>query len=114
MFVVIGVLNVVHGIAAASESSFFATDANLVLGNLQTWGWVLIVIGVVQLAVALGIWLHSEAARWIGVLFAGANIIVQFLVLAAHPGWALTILFVDIIVIFGLVNYGGRDRWSLR
>lgn len=114
MFLVIGVLNVVHGIAAISESAVFTTDAELVISKLQTWGWVLTVVGVAQLAIAVGIWMHSEAARWLGVLFAGANMIVQFIVLPAHPGWALTIFFVDVIVILGLVTYGGRDRGALR
>jgi hypothetical protein len=114
MFLVIGVLNVIHGIAAISESAVFVTDAELVLSKLQTWGWVLTVVGVAQLAIAVGIWMHSEAARWLGVLFAGANMIVQFIVLPAHPGWALTIFFVDVIVILGLVTYGGRDREALR
>jgi hypothetical protein len=113
MLALVGVLNIVYGIAAVSNSKFYVRDVTFVLGNLNTWGWCLIVLGAVQLVVAVGIWRASEAARWLGVAFAAANMIVQFFVLPAHPAWALMVFFVDVIVIFGLLTYGGRDRWSL-
>jgi hypothetical protein len=38
---------------------------------------------------------------------------VQFFALPAQPAWAIMVFFIDVIVIFGLVRYGGSDRWSL-
>src|SRR4051794_28433422 len=113
MLAMIGVLNVVYGIAAVSNSKVFVRDVAFVLGSLNAWGWVLIVIGVCQLAVSVGIFRLSEAARWLGILFAAANGVVQLLVLPAHPVWALMVFFVDIIIVFGLLTYGGRDRYNL-
>ena len=113
MLAIVGVLNVAYGIAAISDSQFHQRDVTLVLSTLHTWGWALTVIGVVQVVVAIGVWRASEAARWLGILFAAANIIVQFLVLPAHPGWALIVFFVDVTIVFSLLTYGGRDRWSL-
>jgi hypothetical protein len=113
MLAIVGVLNVAYGIAAISDSQFYARGITFVLGNLNTWGWCLLVVGAVQMAVSIGVFRASETARWLGIGFAAANALVQFLVLPAQPGWAIMIFFVDVIIIFGLLTYGGRDRHNL-
>jgi hypothetical protein len=114
MLVVVGALNLVAGIAAVDDSRFFVRDVEIVVTNLQTLGWVLIVLGALQLLTGIGVFLESELARWGGIGFASLNLVAQFILLPAHPGWTMIIFFVDIIIIFGLVTYGGRDRHSLR
>ena len=113
MLAIIGALNVIHGIAAVDNSTFFVRDAKFVLADLNTWGWVLLVMGIVQLAAAFGVWRQTEWGRWLGILLASINCIVAFMFLPAAPVWTLMIFFVDIIIIFGLLTYGGRDRYSL-
>jgi hypothetical protein len=113
MLAIIGVLNLIYGIAAVSDSQFYVQNVHFVISSLKTWGWFLIVIGAVQLLVAIGIFRESEAARWGGIAFAAINIIVQFLIFPAQPGISIMIFFVDVIIIFGLLTYGGRDRRSL-
>ena len=110
MLALIGALNVAYGIAAISDSTFYVRNVQFIIGDLKTFGWFLTVIGAIQVVVAIGIWRESEAARWLGIGFAAANIIVQFLVIQASPVWAVMVFMIDVIVIFGLVNYGGRDR----
>jgi len=108
MLALIGALNVAYGIAAISDSSFYVRNVEFIISDLKTFGWFLTVIGAVQVVVAVGIWRESELARWLGIAFAAANIIVQ-----ASPTWAIMVFMVDVIVIFGLLNYGGRDRRNL-
>ena len=113
MLALIGALNVAYGIAAISDSSFYVRNVEFIISDLKTFGWFLTVIGAVQVVVAVGIWRESELARWLGIAFAAANIIVQFLIVQASPTWAIMVFMVDVIVIFGLLNYGGRDRRNL-
>jgi hypothetical protein len=113
MLALAGVLNIVYGIAAIGNSKVFVRDAEYVLGGLNTWGWILLVAGIVQLVVAFGVWAATEWGRWLGVAAAGLNMIVQFFALPAFPGRALIMFFVDVIVIWGLLTYGGRNRHSL-
>jgi hypothetical protein len=113
MLALIGILNVIHGIAAIDNSTFFVRDAKFILADLNTWGWVLLVVGVVQLAAAFGVWQQTEWGRWLGIVLASLNCIVAFLFLPAQPVWTIMVFFVDIIIIFGLLTYGGRDRYSL-
>jgi hypothetical protein len=113
MLALIGALNLVYGIAAISDSTFYVQDVEFVFADLKTFGWCLTVIGAAQLAAAIGIWRLTEWGRWLGIACAVLNAFLQFLVLPASPVWAIMVFFVDIIIVFGLLTYGGRDRWSL-
>ena len=113
MLALVGVLNILYGIAGIGNSKVFVRDAEYVLGNLKTWGWILLIAGIVQLVAAFGVWAATEWGRWTGVLAAAVNMLVQFFALPAFPGRAILIFFVDVIVIYGLLTYGGRDRHSL-
>jgi uncharacterized membrane protein (DUF2068 family) len=113
MLAVLGALNVSHGIAAVTDSTFFVADAKFVFANLNTWGWILTIVGVVQLVAAYGVWAATEWGRWLGIALVSINIIVQFFILPAAPVWAVMVFSIDVIVLYGLASYGGKDRWSL-
>jgi hypothetical protein len=107
---VAGVLNTIYGIAAVSSSSFYVRDAKYVLGDLETFGWILLVLGVVQMCASAGILAWASWARWVGVACAAGNAVVQILFIPSYPFLAITLYAVDLIVIYGLVAYGGRLR----
>lgn len=113
MLALAGTLNFIYGIAAVGNSKVFVRGAEYVLGDLNTWGWILVVTGVVQFVVAFGVWAATEWGRWLGVVAAALNMIVQFFMLPAFPGRAIIMFFVNVIIIWGLLTYGGRDRDSL-
>jgi hypothetical protein len=113
LLALVGVLNIIHGFAAIGDSHVFTRNAHYVIGNLHTWGWVRVITGVIQVIVAFGVFAATEWGRWLGVIIAGLNMIVQFLALPAAPGQAIVMFFVDVIIIYGLLTYGGRDRHSL-
>ena len=54
----------------------------------------------------------QEWARWAGIALASLNMIASFLAIASHPVLTVMLFFVDVIVIFALFTYGGRDRYS--
>ncbi|HEY3190423.1 MAG TPA: hypothetical protein VGJ70_23230 [Solirubrobacteraceae bacterium] len=108
MLAMVGSLNFIYGIAAISNSKFFVRDAQYVISDLNTWGWVLLSIGVIQFLAAFAIWTGSEIGRWIGIISAGLNAIAQMLAIPAYPFLALALFSVDILVIYGLAVYGGH------
>ncbi len=113
MLALIGVLNVIYGIAAIDNATFYARDVKIVFGDIKTWGWILTVVGIGQLITAYGVWTSTEWGRWLGILFAGANMIVEFIAISGHPVLSILTFFIDVIIIWGLLMYGGRDRYSL-
>ncbi len=110
MIMIAAVLNTLYGIAAIDQANFFVADARYVFGDLNTWGWFLLALGVVQAVAALAIWRGAPWGRWFGVVCASVNAILQMLWIPAYPVLALTILALDIAVIYGLLAYGGRRR----
>ena len=104
------VLNCILGIAAIDKANFFVNDAKYVFADLATFGWFVLVLGVVQFFAALAIWQGTPWGRWFGVATASVNIILQMLWIPSAPVLALTILALDITVIYGLLAYGGRRR----
>lgn len=110
MLGILCILNLIDGIAAVSSSKFFVGQAEFVFSDLNTWGWVLIVIGAVQGVTAIGVFLRWKAVRWVGVTIAGLNSIVQLIFLPAYPLWALCLFTLDMLVMYGLIAYGGPRR----
>jgi hypothetical protein len=110
MLLIAGVLNTLYGIAAIDKANFYINDAKYVFGDLQTWGWFLVVLGVVQLLAAFAIWRGTAWGRWFGVACATVNAVLQMLWIPAYPILAITLLAIDIAVIYGLLAYGGRRR----
>jgi len=113
MLALVGCLNAIYGLAAISDSSFFVGQQRYVFGNLNTWGWVMTVVGLAQIAISFGIFTESEWGRWGGIVAAGLNMIVQFVAITGHPLVSILAFFIDVIVIWGLLTYGGKDRYSL-
>jgi hypothetical protein len=110
MLAIVGTLNVVYGIAAIDEARVYVGEVEFVFGGLKTWGWILVIVGVIQLAAAFGVWNRADWARWAGVVAASANAILQLLFLPAFPFLSLSLLAIDVLVIYGLIQYGGRHR----
>ena len=108
MLVIIGCFNLIYGIAAIANSHVFVANAHYVFGNLRTWGWITLIIGVLQLLAAAGVLAGNQLARWYGVAVLGLSAIDQMFFIQAYPFWSLTIIAMDIVAIYGLCAYGGR------
>ena len=96
----------IYGLAAISSSEFFEQRAHYMTGHLETWGWVVLVVGITQLVIGFGIWSGALWARFAGVLAAALNSVVQLMWLPAQPLAALALFALDLLVIYGLVRYG--------
>jgi len=108
LLLLLGTMNVIEGIAAIGNAHFFTADAHYVFGDLKTWGWIVLCIGVLQLAVGLGVYVKNQFARWAGVAVLSANALAQLLMIPAYPFWSLALFTLDILAIYGLVAYGKR------
>lgn len=110
MIAIVSVLNIIYGIAAIGNSNFFVNDQKYIISQLNTWGWVSLVLGCFQMVAAFSIWNGRSFGRWLGIATAGASTIAALLSLPAYPFWSLAIFAIDIMVIYGLAAYGGRHQ----
>ena len=109
MVLIAGVLNIVWGIAAIDDSNLFQNGTHYVIfTNLNTWGWIVLIIGIIQVIAAFSIWAGNEFGRWIGIIGSFFSAIGSLGSIDAYPLWALCIFALDILVIYGLAAYGGH------
>jgi hypothetical protein len=107
---VIGFFNMLYGIAAIANSHVFVANAHYVIGDLRVWGWVTLILSVLQLIAAGGVLMGNQLARWFAVAVVGINAIEMMFFLPAYPFWALTIIAVDIVALWGLCAYGSHEN----
>jgi len=105
----LGLFNLIDGIAAIARSSVFIGNAHYVFGDLRTWGWVALILGGLQVLASLGVLAGNQVARWTGVALIGLNSIGQMMFIPAYPFWSLMIIAVDIVALWGLCAYGSRE-----
>jgi len=110
LLLVSGFWNLIYGIAAIANSHVFVANAHYVVGNLRAWGWITLILAVVQLLAAAGVMTGNQLARWFGVAVLGLNVIDQMLFLPAYPFWSLTIIAMDVVALWGLCAYGSREN----
>lgn len=110
MLMIVGILNVIYGIAAIDNSKFFVNGAKYVISDLNTWGWVVLITGALQVLTALGVWARNTLATWAGVAFAGLNAIGVLLMLPAYPFLSVSLFAIDMLVIYALAVHGGHRQ----
>ena len=110
LLVTVGFFNLIDGIAAIANSHVFIANAHYVVGDLRAWGWVVLILGVLQVIAAVAILAGSQAARWFAVVVIGLNAIGQMLFIPAYPFWSLLIIAVDVVALWGLCAYGSREN----
>jgi hypothetical protein len=103
-----GTWNVLEGIMAIGSSRVYVADSTFVFSDLNTWGWIIMFLGLAQLVAALAVTTGSELARWFGIGSAFVNSIGQLYFVPAYPVWALTMFAVDMLIIFALAVYAGK------
>ena len=110
LLLVVGFFNLIDGIVAIAKSHFFAGNAHYVIGDLRSWGWTVLILGALQLLVAAGVVAGNQAARWTAVVLVGLSAIAQMIFLPSYPIWSLLIIALDVVALWGLCVYGGREN----
>ena len=108
LLLMVGFFNMIYGIAAIVNSHVFVANAHYVFANLRTWGWITLIISLLQLLAAGGVLAGNQASRWFAVVVVGLNAIDMMFFIPAYPFWAVTIIAVDVVALYGLCAYGSR------
>jgi hypothetical protein len=107
----VGVINIVYGFGALDDANVFVGDTRFILDNLNTLGWVLIIVGVVQLTGGFSLLAGNSYGRTIGIIAGGLGAIsALFSIGGAYPWWSLAVFALCIYVVHGLVVFGEDDR----
>jgi hypothetical protein len=111
LLVIVGTLNIIYGIGALDDANIFANDRRYILTNLNTLGWVLIVLGVIQLTGGFSLMAGNTYGRVVGVVGASLGAIGALLSIGgAYPWWSLAIFFLCVYILHGIFIYGEDER----
>jgi hypothetical protein len=107
LLLVAGTINIIYGIAAIGNASFFVNDNRYVFASLHTWGWITIILGAIQLTAALSLFGGGTYGRVVGIVAATIGAVGSLLSIGgAYPFWSLAIFAICVIVIHGLAVLG--------
>ena len=106
-----GIMNAIHGFIALVNDEWvvWGNRGDLYL-DLTTWGWLHLIVGIVVFLAGIGLLSGNVLARAIAVIVASVAIIANFLFIPAFPVWALTIITINVFVIYALTAHGGELR----
>lgn len=118
MIMLAGIFNFIDGIVAVMGSNYYSfyytssgnssvTLHHLVFGSsVAAWGWMILILGVVEFLAALAIFARMPWAAAVGIFVAALNAIGQLLWIGVYPWWSVIAIAIDVLVIYGLAMYG--------
>ena len=111
LLLILGTLNIIYGIGALDEANIFVNDTRYVLTNLSTLGWVLIILGVIQLTGGFSLMAGNAYGRVIGIIGGSLGAIGALLSIGgAFPWWSLAIFALCIYVVHGIIVFGEDEQ----
>jgi hypothetical protein len=111
LLILVGTINIIYGIGALDDAKIFVNDTRFVLTNLNTLGWVLIILGVVQLTGGLSLMAGNTYGRVIGLIAGSLGAIGALLSIGGtRPWWSLCVFALCVYVVYGIVVFGQDER----
>src|SRR3954451_16184461 len=104
MLLIVGTINIIYGIGALDDANIFVNDTRFILSNLNTLGWVLIILGAIQLAGGLSLLAGNTFGRVIGIIAGSLGAIGALLSIGGDdPWWSLGVFALCVYVVHGLI-----------
>ena len=111
LLLIAGTLNIIYGIGALDSANIFTSETRYILTNLNTLGWVMIVLGVLQLTGGFSLIAGNTYGRVIGIIAGSLGAINALLSIGGqNPWWSLAIFFLCVWIVYGIVVLGEDER----
>jgi hypothetical protein len=111
LLLIAGVLNIIYGIGALDDANIFVNDKRYIFTNLNTLGWVLIILGAIQLGGGFSLMAGNTFGRVLGIIGGSLGAIGALLsVGGSYPWWSLGIFALCVGVVHGIVINGQDVR----
>ena len=112
MLVLTGVNQALAGLAGIiGDEIYFTVDDYVYDLDLTAWGWIHLVVGVVLLVAGFSVVRGKDWAKFTAIGLASLSMIANFLFVPYYPIWALTMVALNIAVIWALASTVGRQRY---
>jgi hypothetical protein len=110
LLLIVGTLNIVYGIGALDDANIFVNEKRYIFTNLNTMGWVMIVLGIIQLSGGFSLLAGNVYGRFIGIVAGSLGAIAALFSIGGNdPWWSLGIFFLSVWVVHGIIIYGADE-----
>jgi len=108
MLVMVGAFQAIVGLTALFKDNYYVVGKSglLVNVNYTAWGWVHLALGVIAVAAGVGLFTGQMWARILGIGMALVSSLVNLAFIAAYPLWSLTVITLDVVVIYAIAMHG--------
>ena len=111
LLLLVGTLNIIYGIGALDGANIFVNDTRYILTNLNTMGWVLIILGLIQLTGGFSLMVGNTYGRVIGIIGGSLGAIGALLSIGGrYPWWSLGIFALCVYVVYGIIVFGEEEK----
>ena len=109
MMIMAGGFQIMAGLVALFENEFYLATRNYLLEfDATSWGWIHLLVGLLVLFAGFAVLSGQVWGRVIGVILALLSAIANFAFIPYYPFWSMTIIALDVFVIWALTAHG-RD-----
>ena len=106
LLLIVGFINIVYGIGALDNANIFAGDTRYILSDLNTLGWVLIVLGLIQMTAAFSLFGGNAYGRIIAIIAGSLGAIgALFSIGDGNPWWSLAVFALCVWVVWGIAEF---------
>jgi hypothetical protein len=111
LLTLVGMINIIYGIGALDDASYFVNDTRYILDNLNTLGWVMIILGLIQLTGGFSLFSGNTYGRVLGIIGGTLGALGALLSIGgSNPWWSLCVFALCVYVVHGIVVYGEDER----
>jgi hypothetical protein len=111
LLTIVGTINIIYGIGSLDDANIFVNDKRFIFTNLNTLGWVLIVLGILQLAAGVSLFGGGAYGRVFAVVVGSLGAIEALLSIGgSYPWWSLGVFALCVYVVYGIIVYGEDER----
>jgi hypothetical protein len=108
-----GCFGALYGLAAILNDKVVTVGGGtgVTIWDFTAWGWIQLVIGVLMMITAVGLFTGNGAARWLAIGFAMLSALAQFAIISAFPLWGILLIVLDVVIIYQLVVRWDPENW---
>jgi hypothetical protein len=113
LLIIIGALDFFEGLIAIIRGQYYVlSPTQVIVFDTTTWGWLTLLWGIVLAFAGFGLIAGATWARFFAIVAGTINLIGQlgFVGSATYPLWALAVLTLTVIVLYGLIVHWDEAR----